>query len=390
MTMIRVLFVASNPADSYSGGRYHAWIMAEALAANGCQVSYWTNESPLLIESFREFPAHETIRLLVDRDFSNPPRGPFDFVIAVPQMTTELALYRRCLAVAHSNRARLVLLNFESGNWFNAYAPEKRDIGLWNGWKLIARHADLVLSSTEEGDTHAKTFYDIPSGSRFRWCEPAINSVVADSVQAQPEDGSILAFARIDQQSIHKGSSDLLDAVGPEMAGRKLRIIIGHGILDEEFAAEIRRVVALHGANLEFLRKPTDQQKFAYMKSCSLLLMLSYFEGYGYPALEALYCQKPCVCYDLPVLRETCGGDLFYAKAGCLEDVRRQIDHVLSKRPQLSGTLQKRIAEVVAFDRYRERLAALFDELAGSKSPPSVLSVSRSERAQWRNTALLD
>ena len=40
----RVLFVAPHHATMYSGGRYHAWIMAEAIAAGGADVIVWTTE----------------------------------------------------------------------------------------------------------------------------------------------------------------------------------------------------------------------------------------------------------------------------------------------------------------------------------------------------------
>ena len=52
----RICIAALNSPIAYSGGRYHAWILAEALAAAGAEVTYWTDCVPLVSKDFRDYP----------------------------------------------------------------------------------------------------------------------------------------------------------------------------------------------------------------------------------------------------------------------------------------------------------------------------------------------
>ena len=171
--MYRIVVVAVNSPQDYSGGRYHAWMMVEALAALGHEVSVWTNHLPVFLPDFKSFPAHGKIRIFVDKRFARFPQAAFDIVVMVPHMGEPLDLFYKTMMLARHHEARLVLLNFETPNWFNAFSPEPRSPRMWNGWRAVASISDLVLSSAREGTRWAKAFYhDVPAATRFVHCYP--------------------------------------------------------------------------------------------------------------------------------------------------------------------------------------------------------------------------
>ena len=65
---INVTIVAENTPADYSGGRYHSWLMAEALAAAGHRVRYATNNLPIFYNDFDAYPYHREIGVCLVSD----------------------------------------------------------------------------------------------------------------------------------------------------------------------------------------------------------------------------------------------------------------------------------------------------------------------------------
>jgi glycosyltransferase involved in cell wall biosynthesis len=51
---------------------------------------------------------------------------------------------------------------------------------------------------------------------------------------------------------------------------------------------------------------PNQAELIVLYKNCSALILPSFIEGWGLPAGEALWLQRPVICSDIPVLREVC------------------------------------------------------------------------------------
>ena len=68
----------------------------------------------------------------------------------------------------------------------------------------------------------------------------------------------------------------------------------------------------------------------AFYQKASLFVMPSLYEGFGMPILEALACHTPVVASDIPVLRETGGDAVLYAKAGDVSDFAQKITALLT------------------------------------------------------------
>lgn len=65
--------------------------------------------------------------------------------------------------------------------------------------------------------------------------------------------------------------------------------------------------------NIRWFEQLPDPHLPAIIRGAFCLMLPSKLEGYGYPPLEAMACGVPAVVSDIPVLRETTGGNALYA-----------------------------------------------------------------------------
>jgi glycosyltransferase involved in cell wall biosynthesis len=327
---LRIAIVSTNNSTAYSGGRYHALIMAYALARAGADVHFVTNNRPVFVPDLEPLcPGGVTYAITTDFR-EDMPKGRFDFVWVVPTGIFDPDFYAAALAFAGKRKARLALLNFESGDWFNALAPEPRDLRLWDGWRRTVEKGGLVVSSALESQKYAKGFYTSPAADlRFETVPPPINSDAADATPVQARDDAIIAFVR--SADLHKGGADIL-ALPPSIWNNRILRVVAGGGLDAEFEKQLRdRLAEAENARLETYSAISDEQKFALFARSRVLLFPSHFEGYGYPPVEAAYMGVETVCYDLPVLQETVGKIAHFAPAFDIAALAAAVERAFAK-----------------------------------------------------------
>ena len=365
---MRVMFLGQNSPDKFSGGRYHAWMMAEAAAYMGHEVLFVTDNKPIFYEDFSKFPGHREVKIsrrpVLEEKGWDLPDWPCRVLVVIPHGKPTQYFYSRAREFAEKRRARLVMINFESGNWFNALSPTKRDESQWEGWKICCRGASMVLSISAEGTKHAREFYThVPSSVLFRHCYPCINSVVADSVVGLRREKRIVVLTRFDVKSSHKGGYILPDLLCEAMRGYTLVMIMGITEQHQEFVGQVRAKARQYGIELEILTRISDEEKFRQLKRASLMLFPSFFEGFGLPPVEALYCNVPCIAFDLPVLREVSGDGLIYVERGNIAAFRKAIAKRLSVvGGDRNGESRQRILGVARFENLADRVDAVLEE----------------------------
>ena len=345
MGKLNILLQSQFSDTSYSGGRYYSWLMAESLAHLGHNVSVWTNNKPYFIDDFSVYPRHNSIHLHIDPYMLKYPRSKFDIVVVVPHLTNDLSFFKRALIISKKNNAKTVLLNFESPNWFNKYAPVPRDPQLWNGWYLISKYADLVFSISKQGLKYAKDYYNnVQKHTMFCSCYPAINSYIADSVKNNNNLTQVLCITRFSDVDVHKGAYDLFKLLSPTLEGYTLALLIGSSKIDMFYYCRLIQEAQKYNIKIKLLKKLTDKEKFEEISKSKFMVFFSHFEGFGYPPVESQYCNVPCIVYDLPVLKEVNGNSLMYIKPGSEKELQTCIDRILQnnyKSPvSLSGNAQ--------------------------------------------------
>jgi glycosyltransferase involved in cell wall biosynthesis len=307
---VRIRFIAAMPKSHYSGGRLLALTLAESLAMNGADVDFVTDNVPFMYEEFRPFSRIRLITTTFDNLSPHVVRD-LDFVIIVPHQG-QIEVHSEFLRHAIECNAQIGLLNFESPNWFNSVSPFKRDPAIWAGWDLISGYADLILSISREGQTYAREYYrGCKSACRFRYCYPAINSVLADKAKdSSVRQNRIMCLTRLDP---HKGFVDLEPLATRELAGFSIDVFMGNGEIPSDVVRKLRASFAKLDIEFATHGPIVGIEKFEWLKSSAALYFPTRFEGFGIPPLEAAYCGTPVACSDLPVLREFGETAFFYA-----------------------------------------------------------------------------
>jgi glycosyltransferase involved in cell wall biosynthesis len=352
MSVAVFIYNHSTSGVAYSGGRYHALLIAYALAIENIKVSIISDTA---LSSVADMLDHESVEYTYTPHFdpNQVTKKKFDFVLVAPTGAFYPEFYNCAEIVAEQSRCPVGLINYESANWFNALVPTPDLIEVWDYWQRVVVNGGLVISSTKEGDRHARGFYRSDGGElRFDHCYPPINSAVADRVGFLEKDGSIILFAR--PYHDHKGSADVLSLAPSIFAGRTLHVVFG-GQPSSQYCEQIESRITPHGATLVVHSKISDEEKFILLARAAVLLFPSRFEGYGYPPVEAAYAGTEIACYNLPVLVETVGKITHMAPVANTEALGEALRAAL-KQPSRPKTLRDAVRNFVQIDRAAARM----------------------------------
>lgn len=363
-TPLKIAVFSENRRDVFSGGRYYVLHLAEALATAGHHVDYISNNVPVFLDEFQNSPGHRKLKVHITKDFvSGMPQEAYDAVVMTPSRSDNPPYYMAARLAAVSSGAQLVLVNFESANWFNHYAKIERDPAEWDHWRRVCVPGATVMSISAEGNKWAPDFYNqYPERTTFDFWRAPVNSIAADMAGDYSKENRALIISRLSDP--HKGMNSILDLLPDGMEGWTLSVISGSGVLEPVFEHDLRQLCANRGLQLEIINRPSDQEKFEQLKKAKVLLFPSVFEGYGYPPIEALYCNTEVVAYDLPVLRETCEDMPHFAEHGNLDDFRQKLAEVIADPNSGTRDYQSRIADIAGMAPASQRANDVFTNLA--------------------------
>jgi len=355
---MRVRFVGIMNTQGYSGGRLLALGMAEALAMTGADVDFLTNNMP---EMYKEFESFSRIRMVL-ADFQN--LSPWidrkiDILVVIPG--GDISYHGEWTRHAIECEAKIVLLNFETPNWFNSLSPYKKSNELWSGWDIVSEYSDLILSISGEGNKYAKLYYtDCKHNCIFAFCYPGINTVMADKALSPPvREKNILLISRVDR---HKGYNALEALAHKSLTGYNVIVYLGIGMMPRWqlwlWSKKFNKV----GMNFEVRSAIAGVEKFTMLKKSSLLYFPSRFEGFGLPPLEAAYCLLPCACSNLPVLEEFGQGAFCYGNPESPDDMRSAVLDSLESGDRLAQE-HGRISKIACMDEWGGRIAGIFGKI---------------------------
>jgi glycosyltransferase involved in cell wall biosynthesis len=336
---MKIAFIGHLSEFSYSGGRYHYWAMAEALQLKGHNVTLYTTGQPEFSYDFADYGGHEKITLIKSKDLNSiEPVETYDLTIFIPYLTHDLTYFNNALKFNRMAESKIVLMNFESGNWFNEISPFKRDITLWDGYKKLLTQGGLVSSSAKLSQDYAKDFYGETYGISYAYSNPAINNFLADKAQPYQENNkSILICSRFTDK--HKGGQDIVHLFCEELRDFTFKFIIGAGEFNRELWDDFFLKARKFNIRIKLLKKLDDLSKFEEIKNAEALVFPSYFEGFGYPPVEARYCKVPCIAYELAVLKEVNGEEIIYVPMGNTDMLKKTLIDTLTNKKHINYKL---------------------------------------------------
>jgi glycosyltransferase involved in cell wall biosynthesis len=274
---------------------------------------------------------------------------------------------------------------------------------------IVTAH-DLMLLRSERGSTGFKG--TLSSRSRFRWTVSYLRSVAQVICVSRTTQEDVIDLAgvaphrtRVVPQGVGGQFKPLPDnqreQVREEFAGLAqllllnvstgapyknvgsvLRVLaelrargldaglvrIGRPLRSEE--AELRRALGLDRAVRE-LGPVSDERLVDLYNAAHVLLHPSYWEGFGWPPLEAMACGTPVVASTAPALREVIDDTGLLADP---DDVGLLADHVESilrdeaKAEELCRRGRERAA-MFTWGQVAERVAAIYDEVRSLARP---------------------
>lgn len=274
---------------------------------------------------------------------------------------------------------------------------------------VVTAH-DVMLLRSERGSTGFKGTFS--SRSRFRWTVSYLRSVarvicvsrttqedVIDLVGVPPHRTSVVPHGIGDQfKPLADSQRELLRAEFAELGshlllnvstgdpyknfGGVLRVLhelrargldaglvrVGRRMTSDE--AELQHTLSLDGA-IQDLGRVSDDRLVALYATADVLLHPSYWEGFGWPPLEAMACETPVVASTAPAIREVVGD------AGLLADpdrIDRLADHVetILLDPTKADDLRHRGRERAALHTWESaatQVAAIYEEVGALARP---------------------
>lgn len=395
--MSSICIVGAQEPRGYSGGRYHAVTAAIALAESGWQVTMWSDNKPIFWDDFSDYAGQERVFWHLDRSgFRAPPEGCYDHLLIIPDRKGRYGRYGRWISFGLQRRIAVSLLNFETPNWFSGASKNAPPPHLWAGWDFTSRFARGIISSTRLGDSFARDHYRrVNPNVVFASCSPAINSKTAERclslfkksprVDSEP---SIVAITRF-SKDLHKGAQDIYNVIGPEFAEASLIIIADPSKAQPGVVERLRQKAHACRIELKFASNVSDYEKFKLLAKASALVFLSEFEGFGYPPVEATYIGTPCVTFDLPVVRETCGSWPIYVTLGDYESVRQALSLVLSDSSSDARPPLCQARRTATIDTFGRQLTEVLEQVGKAHSNCPQTVVSDCEIRRWCLAATL-
>lgn len=326
-----------------SGGRYHSLGIACALREIGYEVDMITQCIPPFWDSFARY--YKMPKPVLTNRLDRWRGKSYQLLISYPILATNW-----CQNFAESLGVPHWAFCLDAEPLCKKYAPavgSRMHYGREHTEAL--RKSDLILSISEYAVPFIKEWTGNQNVIGLMGC---VNSALADEARARFEPGWFVAISRLTE---HKRLSDLGYVAGA--TGAKIAIITSHNAGDVK-----RRVDGWASDNVSVIAAPDDEEKYEIIKSATAMIVPSAYEGLGMPAMEALYCGTPVVCYKFPILEEVCGDGALYASYQSPESLASQVTKLMKDQDLLLDMRVKayQAGRRFSFDALRERLKEVF------------------------------
>lgn len=100
-------------------------------------------------------------------------------------------------------------------------------------------------------------------------------------------------------------------------------------ITDDKEVFEIVQMVNKIEERVVFTGNVSDDTLYSYYKNAKILIMPSFYEGFGLPIVEAMIFNIPIACSNIEVFHEIGGSQLFYFDPSSVEDIKKTVIEAL-------------------------------------------------------------
>ena len=325
----------------YSGGRYYSYMLASFLSKFANVTIISDTESPYE-DDFKEWKTKANI--VVDENYGSTLfENDFDLVIGVPfEAAYHAHLYSKKWKIP------LAMLVFETPNFIRKYRDgADSNEQLWNPLKKVYNECDTIIACSKLSSIYAKEYFK-KSTAEFHYLYPCVNEVVANKVlEGTTEKKSGVVFSSrsarfkspvgVIREMIKQGYNGPYHLIGKMWSITKRNL---KSVKEKNPQAKI----CFHGII-------DDEEKFKIIKNSELLIVPSYFEGFGLPPLEALWMGTKVLAYDLEVLREVYKNRIEYVPLGNTKELANRAIEILKENSN-----QKRITNISNLRQWEDKV----------------------------------
>lgn len=344
---MKILIIGANGKKGYSGGRYHAWILAQSLIKSGNEVDFWTNNVPFFSRDFASNDLQCRVSIDLSLDYKVYKSGNYNVVLLIPDHSPLSGIYEKAILSAKISNSKLVLLNFETPNWFNSMSKVPRPEYFWEGWNYVARHASMILSSNSESMGYARKYFT-NTKAVHEYAYPAINASVQSKLNTSARKRQAVVITRFDKKSLHKGGAEIVKFFCQRFEDYNFIFV---GLKDIKIISELRELARKFNISINTVNNISDKEKFKILAESELSIFLSEFEGFGYPPIESLSVGTPCVVRPLPVIKETCGDYATYLPSCPNQIMMEGVDVI-----PISQDIAAEFKEKYSFQKYGDKV----------------------------------
>ena len=210
--------------------------------------------------------------------------------------------------------------------------------------QICVRSSQAIITVSKAVQAEALVRYPELAGRLVVIHHGAPNS--AESVMRLPDPGGPCVFVYVAKLMPYKGQLTALHAlerlhvVVPAVAAR-VRLRFRGFCNDEAYERELRAAVARSplASQIEFVGYDPGTSVATIYQEASAALLLSHYEGFGFPVIEAQSRGVPVICSDLPVLREVAGDAALFVSPEDTEAVAAAM-RSLSEEPSCGARLR--------------------------------------------------
>ena len=187
-----------------------------------------------------------------------------------------------------------------------------------------------------------------------------LNDTFQQEVETPPsaaKDNYILTVASIDPRKNYKTLLRNFSAL------KKYNLsLFSVGDISKNFSQDEDLQIYKNDPNITFLGRCEDEELISLYKRALFYSSMSYYEGFGLPALEAMACGCPLLLSDIPAHREVCGDAAIYADPCNDYEIQEQIKLLIENEHLREELIQKGKERVKIFCK-EKTIAILLENL---------------------------
>jgi glycosyltransferase involved in cell wall biosynthesis len=189
----------------------------------------------------------------------------------------------------------------------------------WDSFKeaLLKTDRIFVISDTTKSETEKWINRKIDAV-----IHPGVDTDYVDSIPDQKEENQIIHVGRL---APNKRVELILKALAKMRYPPNL-VLVGDGPLRDKLvslASDLKVPVKFKG-------RLSDYDKWVEIKKSMFLVTATSFEGSADVPAEALYCGKPCLASDLPIIKDEYGSYVDYFTGENTDDMAKRIRYLCS------------------------------------------------------------